>query len=90
MGGVVDEPSTVAGSPVTFRSWRLPGADVAACSLPQKNQPFFFLLFFFFFFLLFLVGCGGVVWFMNIYERHKPLGAWLLSGSLVSCKSLRF
>lgn len=36
-------------SPVTLRSWRLPGADVAACSLPLKSQPVFFFSYFFFF-----------------------------------------
>lgn len=35
-------------SPVTLRSRRLPGADVAACSLPLKSKPVGFIFLFFF------------------------------------------
>ena len=91
-GRVVDEPSTEASPPLPFVAG---GCQVqmlllAPCLWRASQYVFFFLFSLFFFFFFFFWEGGWVVWFVNIYERHKPLGAWLLSGSLVSCISLRF
>lgn len=72
-GRVVDEPSAEASplSPFVTGGCQVQMLLLAPC-LWRTSQPVFF------FFLFWCVG------FANIYERHKPLGAWLLSGSLVS------